>query len=122
MDPLKFRRHLDLLPKLLLAYGALLLASAIGVLLARALAPAGVAPFMQGYPLALTLLAMGAIAVWASVELGHRMLLGRSLALLLALPSLFLFPIGTVLGLYTVWVLMSPHAEDQYLARKRVSV
>lgn len=39
---------------------------------------------------------------------------GRPLALVMAFIALLDIPFGTALGVYTLWVLMSPHADVEY--------
>jgi len=40
----------------------------------------------------------------------------RVLAVVLAFVSLLNIPFGTLLGIYTIWALLSPGAEDEYRA------
>jgi uncharacterized membrane protein len=52
--------------------------------------------------------------VAAAVGLIERQGWGRTLSLLMACISLINIPLGTALGVYTLWVLMSDHAESEY--------
>jgi hypothetical protein len=45
----------------------------------------------------------------------------RVLALVLAFISLFNVPFGTALGIYTLWVLLPAHAEEEYQALRRAA-
>jgi len=38
----------------------------------------------------------------------------RALTLVLGILALLDFPLGTILGIYTLWVLLSPQAEHEY--------
>jgi uncharacterized membrane protein len=70
------------------------------------------------YPLlsaiALLLLVKSIACVAAAVGLLERQGWGRTLSLLMACVSLINIPLGTALGIYTLWVLMSGDAETEY--------
>ena len=55
--------------------------------------------------------AAGAIAGWGLIE---RRPWARMLAIVLGVLSLFDFPLGTALGIYTLWVLASSSSEVEY--------
>lgn len=67
---------------------------------------------------------LGAVAVFilvksvgslaAAVGLLERQSWGRTLSLVMACVSLINVPLGTALGIYTLWVLMSDRAESDY--------
>lgn len=54
---------------------------------------------------------LGFAAAWG---LFQRESWARTLALVLGFVSLINIPLGTALGIYTIWVLMSPEAGEQY--------
>jgi hypothetical protein len=53
----------------------------------------------------------GIVTGWGLLE---RQLWARPLALILGILSLLHFPFGTVLGIYTLWVLMPQQSEQEY--------
>jgi hypothetical protein len=53
----------------------------------------------------------GAIAGWGLIE---RRTWARTLAIVLGALALFDFPLGTGLGIYTLWVLASSSSEMEY--------
>lgn len=117
--------HLRTLGVLYLLSGAVYLLGA--VLLATALTGAGLA-FQDwgvfallsglGVALALFLAVLGLPGLLAGAGLlGHRWW-ARPLALVLGVLNLVNFPLGTLMGGYTVWVLSQPGAE-RLLARGR---
>ena len=55
---------------------------------------------------------VGVIAGWGLLQ---RESWGRVLALIVAFVSLINFPIGTMLGVYTLWVLLPAESEKEYL-------
>ena len=54
---------------------------------------------------------VGFAAGWGLLE---RESWARTLTLVLGILALFNLPLGTILGIYTLWVLMSPSAEHEY--------
>lgn len=54
---------------------------------------------------------LGFIAGWALLQ---RLSWGRIMALILGFISLFNVPFGTVLGIYTLWVLLPAASEEEY--------
>jgi len=60
------------------------------------------------------LLIRGAVGVAAGIGLLQRAPWARILALVIAFLSLISFPFGTALGIYTIWVLLSSGAEEEY--------
>ncbi|MGA8764033.1 MAG: hypothetical protein WB562_14300 [Candidatus Sulfotelmatobacter sp.] len=57
--------------------------------------------------------ALGFLAGWGLMQ---REGWGRILALVLAFISLFNIPFGTAIGIYTLWVLLPAHSEEEYEA------
>ena len=55
--------------------------------------------------------ALGFIAGWGLLQREHW---GRTAALVVGFVSLFNVPIGTALGIYTLWVLLPGQSEDEY--------
>jgi len=62
----------------------------------------------------LLILGKGLLGVAAGIGLLKRAAWARSLALLLAFLSLLDIPFGTVLAIYTIWVLRSSAADQEY--------
>lgn len=59
-------------------------------------------------------LGLGALGLAAAWALWHRRGWGRVLALILAVLALFRIPLGTALGIYTLWVLAPRAAAREY--------
>lgn len=115
------RSHLRLLGILQVVWGALALLLGIAVLLLAAGAVAiGVGSAEQRLPAGVTagifvfvaaaLLAAGGLNAWAGMALRREQPVGRTAALWLAVPNLFILPFGTALGIYAFWVLL--HAGE----------
>jgi hypothetical protein len=66
------------------------------------------------HALALFLLAKSAASLIAGVGILERQSWGRTLALVMAFVALINVPFGTAMGVYTLWVLMSPQADSDY--------
>jgi phage shock protein PspC (stress-responsive transcriptional regulator) len=66
--------------------------------------------------IALLISGKGVLGVAAGIGLLKRAAWARALALFLAFLSLFELPFGTALAIYTIWVLLSPNADQQYRA------
>jgi hypothetical protein len=66
--------------------------------------------------IALLISGKGVLGVTAGIGLLRRAAWARALALFLAFLSLFELPFGTALAIYTIWVLLSPNADQQYRA------
>jgi len=62
--------------------------------------------------------AAGFIAGWGLLQRDEW---GRVLALIVAFISLFNVPLGTALGIYTLWVLLPGQSEDEYKAFSRAA-
>jgi hypothetical protein len=57
--------------------------------------------------------ALGFVAGWGLLQREHW---GRTAALVVGFVSLFNVPIGTALGVYTLWVLLPTQSDDDYRA------
>ena len=120
------RPHLRLLGVLQVTWGAigLLLGAALLLLAVGALAiglmgtgdrvAAGVTAFMFGV-FAAALLIGGAANAWAGRALRRLEPAGRSAALWMSVPNLFVLPFGTALGVYALWVLLHNEARSRFL-------
>ena len=75
--------------------------------------PAFLHPLLTG--IAIFLLAKAGLNLVAGLGLIERQDWGRTLTLVMAFLALLDVPFGTALGVYTLWVLMSPQADSQYL-------
>ncbi len=62
------------------------------------------------------LVAKGCCGIAAGVGLLQRQTWARTLAIIVGVISLFNMPFGTALGIYTLWVLISPNADTEYRA------
>ena len=71
--------------------------------------------------IAIVLLFKAAVGAAAGVGLLQRQDWGRILATVLGVISLINIPFGTALGIYTLWVLVSPGADKEYEALARGS-
>lgn len=119
----RVERHLRILAVLWLAYATLHLFGALVVWLAAnvILGPMGPAhhvplflrPFLNA--IGFLVLAKGALGIAAGYGLLHRLSWARVLTLVLAFISLLNIPLGTALGIYTLWVLFSPTSESDYM-------
>lgn len=111
------RKHLELLGVLYFVWGALFVL--IGVaFLALAFGSAAIATsagpdrrFAAGLTaatfagLAALALIWGLVHIWDAVAVRHHRAAGRAVALTLAVLNLILLPVGTALGIYSLWVL-----------------
>ena len=126
--PDRFDRHIDFLGVLLLLWGAFnaILGVALG-LFAVSAALLTVAPDRRpgteiagGVTVAGFTIVAGTALVWALVHawcgsaLRRRNPWSRVLALALALLNALLFPLGTVLAFYTVWVLLQEDVRARF--------
>ncbi len=76
-------------------------------------------PFM--HMLAIFLLCKAAVGIVAGVGLLQRADWSRMLAVVVGCISLINVPFGTALGIYTLWVLLSPNAELEFRQRHAVT-
>jgi hypothetical protein len=74
--------------------------------------PAFIHPLLSG--IALFLLLKAGVSLITGFGLLERQSWGRPLALVMAFIALLNVPFGTALGVYTLWVLMSPQADVEY--------
>ncbi len=74
--------------------------------------------FMHGLftTLGVFLAIKGGAGILAGVGLLQRQGWARVLAIVVAIFALLSVPIGTALGVYTLWVLLSPNADTEYQA------
>ena len=72
--------------------------------------------YMQGFfvSMAIFLIAQAAAAFLAAWGLLQRKHWARTLALILAFLALLHFPLGTALGVYTLWVLLADEHGEEY--------
>lgn len=121
--------HISLLGALWIGYSILALVGGLVLLLVGrvflAIAMSHVPP--EGAPglavirplisvIGLLVLAKGVFSFAAGWGLLRRESWARILALVMACISLLNVPFGTAIGIYTLWVLMSPNAEQEYQA------
>ena len=74
--------------------------------------PAFIRPLLNG--IAVFVLAKAGVSLITGFGLLERQGWGRPLALIMAFIALLNLPFGTALGVYTLWVLMSPQADVEY--------
>lgn len=80
--------------------------------------PGFVVPILGGLGAFLSVTAVAGLAAgWGLLD---RRPWARTLAIVLGIIKLIEFPIGTALGIYTLWVLVSPGAEVEYRRIARV--
>jgi hypothetical protein len=115
---MNIEKHITILAILNIAFGAIFLFVGIAALLL--LAGIGVA---SGEPEAVTILGVvglvgclffcgiGLPGIFAGIGLLKHRLWGKYLAIGLAFLNLFAIPIGTALGIYAIWVLLSNDAD-----------
>lgn len=122
----RLQRNLQLLGIFWIAYSAIsVLGGIVLVILANALfGPAGPAAH-GGAPLFLQpmltaigifLLIKAALGIAAGWGLIRRENWARILTVVLGFLALIHIPLGTALGIYTLWVLLSPGVDDEYRA------
>lgn len=120
-------RHAHLLGILWIAYSALsLIGSVVLMIIAHTIFGRLGLPSMPGGPpmfirpllsaIALVLLCKAAAGIAAGLGLLQRQDWGRILAIVLGVISLINIPFGTAIGIYTLWVLVSPGADKEYEA------
>ena len=125
-------RHAHLLGILWIAYSAVSLIGGVILMIVShtVFGPLGL-PSMPGGPpmfirpllsaIAVVLLCKAAAGIAAGLGLLQRQDWGRILAIVLGVISLINIPFGTALGIYTLWVLLSPGADKEYEALARGS-
>ena len=122
--------HVKLLGLLQLAWGGMALLLGVSLLL-LAIGAAAIARTTAGDPLtagftailfvvfATALALAGWANAWVGRAVGQHRSPGRTGALLLAVPNLFVLPFGTALGIYTFWVLLHNDARALFVAGQR---
>jgi hypothetical protein len=134
LGPVGYRRnrvqeHVRLVGILWMAYSALLVLAGVAVEIVAHTIFSGVGVFRQGPPaeisdwlrplltfvggLVLIKAAAGFIAGWGLLQ---RESWARAATLIVGFISLFNIPLGTALGIYTLWVLLPTQSDDEYLA------
>jgi hypothetical protein len=122
LQPGRLEHHVDLLGILWIIYSAFSLLGGLAILIVAQFifarefnsngAPEFLHPLLLG--LALFLLLKGVMGVAAGTGLRQRAEWARVLAIVLAFLDLLQVPLGTALGIYTIWTLLSPNAEKEY--------
>lgn len=74
--------------------------------------PAFLHPLLSG--IGIFILVKAAVSLITGLGLVERQSWGRPLALVMAFFALLNVPLGTALGVYTLWVLLSPQADVEY--------
>ena len=121
----RLQRHVHLLGILWIAYSAVhLLGGAVLMIVANTVfghegrfetgAPAFLQPLLA--TIGVFLLIKAALGIAAGWGLMQHVDWARVLTIVLAFLSLFDMPFGTALGIYTLWVLLSQGADDEYRA------
>ena len=127
----RMRKHIELVGLLYFVWGALFVL--IGVaLLALAFGTAAIATsavpdrrfaagVMAGVFAALAAVALiwGGTHIWDAVAVRHCRHAGRAVGLVLAVVNLVLLPVGTALGVYSLWVLTQDEARPLFDAQRR---
>ena len=127
-------KHVQTLGVLWIAYSVFsLIGAMVMFILARTLfrgfgpplpnAPEGIPPFLHMLFTALGfLLLVKAIAgIAAGAGLLNREPWARVLAIVMGVIALINIPIGLAMGIYTIWVLLSPNADKEYNALARAA-
>jgi len=122
----RVQQHIQVLAVLWLIAGGLVVIPAIFVLTLGMTLPFSVSPDVPAGALlagpliatvvTIVLLILGLPSLLAGWGLWTRKPWARILAIVLAIIALFSFPFGTALGIYTLWVLASRGADDEYRA------
>jgi hypothetical protein len=121
----RLQRHVDLLGIFWIAYSALhILGGAVLMVVANTIfghmgrfetgAPAFLQPLLS--TIGMLVLIKGVLGIAAGWGLMQHLDWARVLAIVLAFISLFNPPLGTALGVYTLWVLLSKGADAEYRA------
>ncbi|HET7186459.1 MAG TPA: hypothetical protein VFI82_17390 [Terriglobales bacterium] len=123
-------RHTHLLGILWIAYSAIsLIAGVVLMIVSHTIfGPFGL-PHMRGAPpvfvgpmlsvIGILLLCKAGVGIAAGWGLMQRETWARVLTIVLGVISLFNIPFGTALGIYTLWVLVSPNADVEYHSMAR---
>ncbi|HWR13944.1 MAG TPA: zinc ribbon domain-containing protein [Terriglobales bacterium] len=118
--------HYRLLAILTIVYSSLILIAGIFVLVIARVVLSGILGMASNAPpppkfvfhlIALVgwlILAKGAVGMAAGIGLLNRVPWARTLTLIVGFLSLLSIPIGTAIGIYTIWVLLPSGAEREY--------
>lgn len=129
----RVQEHIRLLGILWLALGAINIVGSTGLLIAskiisnHVIAPDGAPPIPGNLlhfiltTVGIFVLAKAAIELIAGVGLLRREPWARMLTIVLAFFSLFNIPFGTVLGIYTLWVLLPSESDQEYRAESKAA-
>lgn len=127
----RLQRHLRTLGILWIVVGALFLLPALAVGVFGTAATMFFMPFHNAFahnlgPFVMlmaggTLFIMGAGGICTGWALIERRPWARIVAIVLGVLALIRFPLGTALGIYTLWVLLSNDAEAQYQRLSRIA-
>jgi hypothetical protein len=118
----RLQGHLDTLGMLWMILGALFLIPALGLILFGSgmhLVVHRQEPFANLIPLAIyavgaTLSILGAGGICVGLGLKQRQSWARIAAIILGVLALFHPPLGTALGVYTLWVLLADESGEEY--------
>ncbi len=125
------RKHIELLGVLYFIWGALfvligvaLLALAVGSAAIATSAPpdrrfAALVMTAAFAGLAAVALIWGGVHIWDAVAVRHCRHTARAVALVLAVLNLILLPVGTALGIYSLWVLTQDETRPLFEAAQR---
>ncbi len=124
------RKHVELVGVLYFVWGALFVLIGIAFL-ALAFGAAAIATSFEGdrsfaagmtsgifAGLAALSLTWGGVHIWDAVAVRHCKDLGRAIAMVLAVLNLFFLPVGTALGIYTLWVLTQDETRPLFDAAR----
>lgn len=125
----RVREHVRLVGILWMAYSALHVVAGVGAIVVARMLFGGVFHFHNGPPPEVTvwlrplielagwlILAKAAVGFFAGWGLLQREDWARTVALVVGFVALLNVPIGTALGIYTLWVLLPSRSDDEYKA------
>jgi len=125
----RVREHVRLLGILWMAYSALYVVAGVGALVVAQTIFGGTFHIHGGPPPEVTvwlrplatcfgwlILAIAATGLFTGWGLLQREQWGRTLALVMGFLALLRIPLGTALGIYTLWVLLPSQSDEEYKA------